>query len=296
MRYVVFLWILCLGFQSNAQDSCRLTFATSSSKLSKLHSKRIDKIIEDKNVKKVTILGCIPTDKLISQRRVLTELRLQSIYQALLYKGIEFNNIQQNIIIDSNAKGANSVLLSFEVGQKKNAKVLKKTPIVQISDLYLEREEAKKATEEKVKTKKVAKVEKEKNLLKVEDFKKNEKIRLPNLLFEPGTHFIIPSSDQVLSQLVTVMKSKPSLKIELQGHICCKLGGVDGFDPTTGRENLSEMRARVVYLYLISKGIDKRRMTYKGFGSSRKLYQNDVVNHAAAMQNRRVEVLVKSID
>jgi len=132
--------------------------------------------------------------------------------------------------------------------------------------------------------------------LKVEDFKKNEKIRLPNLLFEPGTHFIIPSSDQVLSQLVSVMKSKPSLKIELQGHICCKLGGVDGFDPTTGRENLSEMRARVVYLYLISKGIDKRRMTYKGFGSSRKLYQNDVVNHAAAMQNRRVEVLVKSID
>ncbi len=295
MRYVLIILILCLGFQAKAQDSCRLTFATSSPSLSDLHTSRIDKIIGDRLVKRVWIIGRVPADKTVSKKRVLAELRLQKVYQTLLYKGVEFNNIQQKIVIDSNTKSASSILLVFDFGQKRNAKILKKTPIVQISDLYLE----KKRTEPRVVEKKieaVAEVEKPKNLLKVEDFKKNEKIRLPNLLFEPGTHFIIPSSDQVLSQLVDVMKSKPSLKIELQGHICCKLGGVDGFDPTTGRENLSEMRARVVYLYLISKGINKSRMSYKGFGSSRKLYQNDVVNHAAAMQNRRVEVLVKSID
>jgi len=47
---------------------------------------------------------------------------------------------------------------------------------------------------------------------------------------------------------------------------------------------------------LIDKGINKERMQYRGFGSSRKIYPDDFGNESKATHNRRVEVLVLETD
>ncbi len=297
MRGLFLLLFLFSSLLAVGQDTCRLSFQSSNGSVTQEHRALIEKTIGDNEVLSLNIIGQVPREGNISTNRILTELRVQSVQQLLLKNGYPFNKIQSSINIIDNKENRNVIKLVCQLGETKGAKVLKKTPIVQIKEVdytpkpvVVEKKPEKKIEKEPEKT--VANNE----VLKIEDFKKDEKIRLPNLLFEPGTHFILPGSEKVLSELLNIMEAKPKLRIELQGHICCRIGGMDGFDPTTGLENLSEMRAKVVYLYLISKGINKERMNFRGFGSSRKIYPNDLSNRMAARQNRRVEVLITDTD
>lgn len=50
--------------------------------------------------------------------------------------------------------------------------------------------------------------------------------------------------------------------------------------------NLSSRRAEAVTLWLISKGINKERLVYKGFGESQPIETNDT--EAGRSRNRRV--------
>ncbi len=50
---------------------------------------------------------------------------------------------------------------------------------------------------------------------------------------------------------------------------------MDGYDATTGLENLSVMRAKVVYLYLISKGIAEDKLGTEAYGEKMLLNECD---------------------
>ena len=52
-------------------------------------------------------------------------------------------------------------------------------------------------------------------------------------------------------------------------------------------EKLSQERADAVVAYLVSKGIDKSRLTAKGYGSSRPVASNDTAE--GRQLNRRTE-------
>jgi flagellar motor protein MotB len=54
---------------------------------------------------------------------------------------------------------------------------------------------------------------------------------------------------------------------------------------------LSINRAKAVYDFLIRSGIDKSRMTYKGFGSANKRFP-DEKNAEEENLNRRVEIMI----
>jgi outer membrane protein OmpA-like peptidoglycan-associated protein len=122
--------------------------------------------------------------------------------------------------------------------------------------------------------------------------KVGDNITLQNILFEGGRHEFLPQSYDALNELLAVMTEVPSLIIEIQGHICCEIGDIDGIDAAYGTRDLSVQRARAVYQFLFRNGIDVSRMTYKGFGHRYPL--NDERTEAEKTKNRRVEIKIIS--
>lgn len=113
---------------------------------------------------------------------------------------------------------------------------------------------------------------------------KGDLIKLRALNFYNNSDVIVPKSQPVLKELLDIMKSNTKLKIEIQGHICCKLPNQE--------DTISEARAKAVYDYLIKNKIDKGRMTYKGYGVSNPIYKIPEKNDFEADENRRVEILI----
>ena len=113
--------------------------------------------------------------------------------------------------------------------------------------------------------------------------------RLANLNFYGGRHDLLPKSFKALEQLLNTLKANPNLEIQIQGHICCLQSG-DGRDIGDGTNNLSVNRAKAVYDYLIKNGINKKRLSYIGFGSQYKLVPE--ITEEDLSTNRRVEIKV----
>ena len=129
----------------------------------------------------------------------------------------------------------------------------------------------------------------EKNGLGV--LKKGDNIDLGMLNFEPGRHTLLNESKSNLDKLLQLMQKYPSLKIEIQGHICCpEPGEKDGFDKDNSTYRLSYNRAEFVYNYLKDNGINKNRMTFFGFAHLRPLVEE--IDDKTRAVNRRVEIKV----
>ncbi|MBO9658814.1 MAG: OmpA family protein [Chitinophagaceae bacterium] len=128
---------------------------------------------------------------------------------------------------------------------------------------------------------------------KYDSIKVGDQLVVKNINFQPGRHVLIEWSMPNLRELLQVMKDHPALKIEIQGHICCLFTGADGPDLDLGTNNLSEERAKTVYRFLIENGIKKSRLSYRGFGSSQKLYPSERTERERSL-NRRVEIKIIS--
>ena len=109
-------------------------------------------------------------------------------------------------------------------------------------------------------------------------------IRIKNINFYNMTPRILPKSKTVLYDLLCALQDNPKLKIEIQGHICCQ----KQFDIN----ELSVMRARAIYNYLIGQKISKKRLSYKGFGTSKPLHPIPEQSSQEEEENRRVEILI----
>lgn len=118
-----------------------------------------------------------------------------------------------------------------------------------------------------------------------------DKIIAKNINFQPGNHSVLSQSIPELEQLYLTLTNHPEIKIEIRGHICCQYDGRDGYDALTGDFHLSVNRAFTVYSYLLSKGIKKNRLSYKGFGSTQKIYEFEK-NDREKIANRRVEIVI----
>jgi outer membrane protein OmpA-like peptidoglycan-associated protein len=94
-----------------------------------------------------------------------------------------------------------------------------------------------------------------------------DSISFTELTFLPGRHFLRQSAVHYMVALKDLLKAHPNLKIEIQGHICCQYNGKDGEDFDTRKNELSLTRAKFIYEYLVSEGINPTRLTYKGLGS-----------------------------
>jgi OOP family OmpA-OmpF porin len=90
----------------------------------------------------------------------------------------------------------------------------------------------------------------------------------------------------ILDEAVAVLAKYPELRVEVAGHTDSK--GKDDYN-----QNLSERRAKTVYDYLTSKGIDASRLVGpNGYGEARPIDTNETDEGRA--NNRRTELNVQN--
>ncbi|MEA5428955.1 OmpA family protein [Arcicella lustrica] len=121
---------------------------------------------------------------------------------------------------------------------------------------------------------------------KVKDFvqiEHGQSITLDNVYFEQSSFILQSVSYEELDKMVELLKNAPQVKIEISGH-------TDNIGDTRLNFALSENRARVVFNYFVSKGINENRLHYKGYGSNKPLLPNN--SEENKKKNRRVELTV----
>ncbi|MES2286629.1 MAG: PorP/SprF family type IX secretion system membrane protein [Bacteroidota bacterium] len=107
-----------------------------------------------------------------------------------------------------------------------------------------------------------------------------KKIIANNISFDVSETTLQKESFVALDVFVKLMKDIPSLEIEVSGH-------TDNLGSSKTNQELSVERAKAVLDYIVSKGVDKDRMTYKGFGSSDPIESNNSIE--GRKKNRRIE-------
>lgn len=111
-------------------------------------------------------------------------------------------------------------------------------------------------------------------------------IYLENLLFERGSSKLTIEAKTQLDKLSKLLLKYKALEFEIQGHVCCTPPyQKEAIDRETRKRNLSSNRAESVYKYLVFKKIDKKRMTFKGYG-------NSVPLGKGSEYDRRVELVI----
>ncbi len=100
--------------------------------------------------------------------------------------------------------------------------------------------------------------------------------------FETGKSDIKPDSQPIVDQIVKMLKDNADLKISVEGH-------TDNVGSDKSNQTLSEDRAKAVMTAIIAQGIDKSRLSFKGWGASKPIADNRTEDGRA--KNRRVEIV-----
>lgn len=111
-------------------------------------------------------------------------------------------------------------------------------------------------------------------------------VQLKNIFFETNKFDLKKESISELQKLIAFLNANRALRIELSGH-------TDNTGDKKANVLLSQNRAKSVYEYLVTNGIDKERLTYKGYGDSKPVAPNDTPENK--QKNRRTEFKVLSI-
>lgn len=106
---------------------------------------------------------------------------------------------------------------------------------------------------------------------------------LKNILFETNRAVLLPASYPELDAFALYLVKNPQIYIEIGGH-------TDNTGSAEQNKTLSEKRANAVADYLITKGVELIRVTYKGYGSTKPIADNGT--EEGKKQNRRVEFTV----
>lgn len=111
----------------------------------------------------------------------------------------------------------------------------------------------------------------------------NTTLTFKNIQFQSNAYTLDPVSFIELDKLLQLLNENPSVKILISGH-------TDNTGTAAANLKLSEQRAKAVADYLITKGIDVKRISYKGFGATLPVAENGTEEGKAA--NRRTEFKV----
>lgn len=123
-------------------------------------------------------------------------------------------------------------------------------------------------------------IEKDLYLIPIE---KGETFRLNNLFFDTAKYDLLPTSNGELNRLVDFLKINPKIKIEISGH-------TDNVGTDESNLTLSDNRAQAVVKYLVTKGIDSNRLSYKGYGETKPEATNET--EEGKQYNRRVSFTI----
>jgi outer membrane protein OmpA-like peptidoglycan-associated protein/Tol biopolymer transport system component len=113
---------------------------------------------------------------------------------------------------------------------------------------------------------------------------------LANVFFDLGKAILRPESFVELNKLKDLLNDHPTIQIEIGGH-------TDTRGDATENKMLSNNRAKAVYEYLVTHGIDSKRMSFKGYGETKTVVSDETIEklstdqekEAAHQSNRRTE-------
>jgi outer membrane protein OmpA-like peptidoglycan-associated protein/tetratricopeptide (TPR) repeat protein len=119
----------------------------------------------------------------------------------------------------------------------------------------------------------------------LEPIEANAKIILKNVFFDTKKTDLKPASTTELDNVVRLMNENPNMKILISGF-------TDNVGKPADNLKLSTGRAVAVVNYLVAKGLEKERLSFKGFGEANPIATNDTEEGRAL--NRRTELSVVS--
>lgn len=106
-----------------------------------------------------------------------------------------------------------------------------------------------------------------------------------NIYFAFDKSEILPQSQEVLDRVITILQDYPKVKIEIGSHS-------DALGSDKYNLKLSERRAAATMEYIVSNGIDRSRLTSKGYGETMPLNdcaEPDICTEEEYAVNRRSE-------
>ncbi|KAA0989357.1 OmpA family protein [Dyadobacter aurulentus] len=122
--------------------------------------------------------------------------------------------------------------------------------------------------------------------LYLQPIKAGQQIRLNNTMFMQSSSEVVPSSFAELDRIVSTMNSYPAMEILLEGH-------TDNQGEVQKNVKLSADRVEQVKKYLLSKGIEGKRIQTKAWGPARPIASN--ATEQTRQRNRRVEFTILKI-
>jgi outer membrane protein OmpA-like peptidoglycan-associated protein/tetratricopeptide (TPR) repeat protein len=111
----------------------------------------------------------------------------------------------------------------------------------------------------------------------------NSTVALKNIQFEYKSFQLQPVSLTELDKLVQLMADNPTAAVQISGY-------TDNIGNDADNIILSTNRAKAVADYLINKGIDAKRLTWKGYGAAKPIADNTTEEGRA--KNRRTEFTI----
>jgi outer membrane protein OmpA-like peptidoglycan-associated protein len=257
-----FFWILimCLSLEISAQQKFEVFFDFNKFEINPIAKNYLlNWIANSKEIEVQKIYGFCDWKGTNSYNDTLSTKRVQAVYEFLKERNV---SIRQ----DYETRGFGEDFEQSKV-QSENRKVsilfgVKKVPTPKTAEAIMLEE-----LNLKIKTSKVG------------DF-----IKLKNIYFFNNSPKLLPKSKSVLYELLCVMNDNPKLKIEIQGHICCQT--------KPGLYDVSPARAKAIYNFLVLNGINKKRLSYKGFGTTKPIHSIPEKTELEEEDNRRVEIMI----
>ncbi|MEI7594884.1 MAG: OmpA family protein [Bacteroidota bacterium] len=118
------------------------------------------------------------------------------------------------------------------------------------------------------------------------EFEVGMSIRLKNIYYDYDKATLRPESVNELSKLISILEEIPTMKIEIASHT--DSNGSDEYNL-----DLSARRAKSVVDFLIANGIDKSRLTSRGYGETLPISTNST--NEGRQKNRRTDFKILSL-
>lgn len=117
----------------------------------------------------------------------------------------------------------------------------------------------------------------------LEPIREGNRTVLRNVFFQTDKYQLEPESFPELDKLFDFLKDNPGIRVEIGGH-------TDDQGTTEYNLELSRKRAQSVYEYLLNKGSNGSKITFKGFGETQPVSSNETEEGRAL--NRRTEITI----
>ncbi|MBN2745780.1 MAG: OmpA family protein [Bacteroidales bacterium] len=120
---------------------------------------------------------------------------------------------------------------------------------------------------------------------KLQQIQVGKQYNLDDLYYDTDSDMLTKESEDILQGFFEFLNENQGIRVEIQGH-------TDNIGSDDYNLDLSARRAKTVYNRLISMGISANRLSYKGYGESMPIADNNT--EAGRQKNRRTVFIIKS--